>query len=714
MENNSFKTNPIGAQPITPQQQEVKEVTTSSVDRSIDGVANHVLKTQSVRTESTNLATKSITHKSESGVGFVQSVIKFFNRFFGEISLEDQKKGDEIRNKLVGLDRKLDEAIALGRKFNIEEKRSSQSTLLQNMQRGETYLKSVKEKLSEAQSILNSLKENQNNAKDLAFNYSTFGDLPTKIEEAVKQVSYLDARVSVTEKLYNIEKAIQNYSDDTSWDKFASLREQRRGLEKTISELPNYEYFNKDQEVLPYYNKELNFNQSAKLITYAFPGLKGYVERLSQGLDDSNTTRFQNLDQKVGKIIDLVSNYNQQAKVVEKLETKLYSQSLWDRFHRALIGSKGKKELRQQLDSAQKALLATGQKIEKENTFIPDEVTWVKKMAQNKALNLGQLVQHIDYAQTVVFSTINNRNEANKILNTLIEWLGKYEAAQISSDNVKLGEAQNTIQKELQNLSSTLLASKNLEGRKQPVASDILTQIKLLIPLTYPSLQAKTSYLLNLIDKQDLSAQLKGLPAQSTSLAAPAPEEIVNTAPAGTSVVEAPSETRIEEPVSERVGAIIQEETIVKPPENQIPVSQQQNVPETVEENIPPPPPIPETQVETPVTPESTPVTPEIVEHDIPMPPPLLEKSVEIPKPQNSGIVSETQPKKEIPKNTQQALLDSIQKGTTLKKVSEEEKNKPEQQTGLKSLFSKAMDDRRKLLKEDDHEEPEIPDDEWK
>jgi hypothetical protein len=265
----------------------------------------------------------------------VVEIIKIFFKRYATPTLEDQEQANKIIGAKQKLERQLDKIDAFTRKMQVEEKRlKSQFPSLNSLQKAAIQQAEFNQLLANAQSMLDDLESQEATTKSLADAYVWYEHVPTQIESIKEHVSYLQGRAKVSQALIMLERSLVAYGEpgQQPFAQFSSILENKDRLISVIKEtIGQNPALTEDSEIQKFLRTDdLSAYATYKVISVAYPGLKGQVERLFDAISSAKDQRIDLLKAKTHALDHLVKQYNSKAAKISELERRLYYPTTMD------------------------------------------------------------------------------------------------------------------------------------------------------------------------------------------------------------------------------------------------------------------------------------------------------------------------------------------------------------------------------------------------
>lgn len=536
-----------------------------------------------------------------------ESVKRFFNRhFFTPITNVERQKANEIKKLSLEIQTELDKASAASQKAkNADKKLRSSYPSDQSVKNCEDYLAQARAPLFKARQLIDSLKAKQEEANELAEAHSTFDSLAANIGAIEHELNLQEGQLAIGEKLLDLEKAMKAYKPEEKWAQFIEINERRNALHEAVRKITNENPALKNDSRLANYVGKSTFlpSDSHQVLSIAYPDLKGQIERLFDSTLEIVDQRIANLNKKIEVLVPLFTKYKELSKQIDHLESCLHDTTLYARIYRLFHNTE---KLEAQLEKAEKQSQDIFNGIEKECQFDQEEIAWIKKKGQYSP-ELAVLSSNIREVRKG-FSYLELRQPIANELSLLIQKLSEYSEAKILEKHTKTDkkDAAKLVERRKNNILSDIKAFapqlKKIKERKQadlPAnfdSLDALSQLKVLIPLAFPSLSVRTQIFADSIIEHKLEKEFSQAIEQ-----ADIDEEVL------TAEIELEEEGVLEEEGAQEEEALITEEAPLPPPRKlppptsrnagralPPPPTKQGIVSETVaSENVPQPPPPP-------------------------------------------------------------------------------------------------------------------------
>lgn len=624
-----------------------------------------------------DLGAKSISAERPR-TGALQSVVRFFNRRFSPVGIDEQKEADKIKLIIRQLEKDLDESHVLTQKAKLADKKlPDKLPSEQSIQNSFKYISQATESLVTAQKHLQELKTKEGVANELAEKHSSFDSLPQEIRKLENNVHYLEERVEVAQKLLNIEIAMKEYRSDGNWEQFNFILEQRKALNLGLKDLiTNSPILKSDSFIQRYVDKpHLTSRDIYEIIQHAFPGLTGQIERLLDYNLEIQKSRVKNLEKKSENLKPLFSKYQDVAKQINKIEKRIADTSIGGQFYRVF---NNEEKLKAQLRTAKEELKATYTSIKEQAIFIPEEIVWLQNFVKvnpefkELAKNIEQIRNNASYLEIREQTT----QQMDKVLHLLRQYrAGKpKEGEQLNAVKTEyLKQIKNELQTDVVTLAVILKSFKNIN---QDNAQDPITRLKTFIPLIFPALEQKTHAIFQLIEKEKLHEELNQ-----------ALQEIPSDQEMPQPMLAELSEASIRESGSTELF----QRTFIEEEPRSVPLAQTGTVsvpslPEAELRDTPIPSPLPQT-ASTLAPPPPPPPLPEAELSDLPIPSPLPQAAPPPPPPPSTQPASTIAPppklKQQRPTDSRANILEDIRKDQSvrLKKVSTTTQSEVERST---------------------------------
>jgi hypothetical protein len=463
--------------------------------------------------KSADLTSKSINVPQQ--LGFWNLIKIFFNRHFGEIKKEDKNQAEKIGEHIERVKQNI-EQILQSIRYATNEERTLAKTFptKKTIDISEKHLTRAHNQINLVKQHLQALKNNEFIAIDLANKHATYDALPGQISKLEIDVAYLEARVQVTEKLFNIEVAMSDYRNQGTWVQFIKVREKKNALGDTLRNIlanPNLKTEIGSQKFLA----KASWEGIYQLIKSAFPGLQGKVERLWDGVLVMHKQRIQALDQQAETLKALILQYKGESNRINSLENSLYSDSLMAKISRVVYP--GEDNLKKALTKAQDDQIATYKEIKKAAQFNPEELKWLAQIGRTNS-DQQKLSSDLEAIRHEI-SVLDVRQKMADQMNALLKKLSKYSGTHRSHLSVSGLDAtkRELIEKEIKTLQSgiqelaqnvkdwqikTSLLPKEFRNMK------ILDQLKNVISIYFPILNERNQVIFRLIEKTGLHEDL--------------------------------------------------------------------------------------------------------------------------------------------------------------------------------------------------------------
>ncbi len=485
---------------------------------------------------SSELSSKSISPTPVVKKEFVQKMRIFFSRY-STPTVEEQEQANGIIGAKQKLERQVDAIDAHARKMQVEEKRlkgpfpSSDSLQKATIQQAELNTLLVK-----AQSMLDDLESQKETTKNLADAYVWYENVPAQIESIQEHVSYLQGRAKVSQALIMLERSLVAYGKpkDQPFEQFASILENKNHLISVLKEVIERNATLKQdpeiQELLT--SKDLSVQAAYKIISIAYPGLKGHVERLFDAISSAKDQRVDLLKAKTTALAHLAEQYNKKANEINELERRLYHPTTFDGIKHPFTKPK---DIEKQIAQAKKEFKDIYDVLFTKGHFDLQENAWVKELG-NKHIAYQALNQHIEAVQQPL-SLIEERQQISDKTSQILDEFKTYEKEaktirkklnpQLEATQLRI-QAQVKLKQEIASHFQELVSTVRLVEKKQtrqeiPAASlnsfESLTQ---LVVAHFPKLENRFKKIAQLIEDHSFQREVtqfiqqKEVPASKT------------------------------------------------------------------------------------------------------------------------------------------------------------------------------------------------------
>ena len=514
----------LGVQEGAPQAQVLED--------QVNAQGAEVLAQKGAPPQGADLAEKKVEQKK----GWGEAITSFWNRRFGKISSDDQKKADEITQLSSQIEAELKQTVDDSKKArNAEKKFAGAYPSDQTVQNENEFLAAASTHLQTAQTLLITLKAKETDADELAEKHAAFDSLPTTIKRLEKEINLLEGRITLGKQLVKLEEKMKDYKPDEKWEQFKAVGRERHALYGTIKQLVTNNPALRDDPALKKYadKKNLLASDTSAIISLVYPDLKGNVGRIFDATHLITNNRLDNLRKQVQVLLPLFSKHRAVSKLIESLESSIHSKSLTAKISRLVHG---KEALEAQLEDAKNESAIILQDLKDKGQFDHEELKWLAERGEHNWA-IKTLAGDITDVQTSL-EYLELRDPVSHEIGQLIDRITEYGGAKVQLKRAKTPEYTKTATKAVVDTKAAIISdfrklSPQLETIKErkkgslPADFDTLdefSKFKVLIPLAFPSLKIKNGILSDLIVEQELTEDFNQAIQEGEEKVPPVPE----------------------------------------------------------------------------------------------------------------------------------------------------------------------------------------------
>ena len=364
-----------------------------------------------------------------------QSIVRYFSRHFGAIPETNKQKAQEIRELISKIDAELDQInVAAQTAKRLNRKADGAFPSLETIQFEETFQEEAAPHLKEASSLLIQLQAMRNDALELAEAHARYDSLSQRIDSLGKELHAQAGRMTVGQKLLDLEKAMQAYFPDKKWAQFTDITDKRKALYNEIQSVIGTNPAFKEDTTLQGLTKASNFaaTNSYDALQRMYPNLDSYVERLFDATVKVIEERYDALTQKIDEMIPLFAKHKKLSKQISELEFYIHDASLFARIYRFFHDIEA---LKAQLQEAKTELALVSAEIRSKGKFNHEEIQWVYEQGKSDekfgvlGSEVSDIKKGVDY--------LDLREPISSELSQLIQKLSEYRGAKLSEDQAK-------------------------------------------------------------------------------------------------------------------------------------------------------------------------------------------------------------------------------------------------------------------------------------
>jgi len=520
--NNPLSFSPSGSEPLsTPTSR--KEGTPSSQDQVIDVAIEQLKEITGEGNYSPNLKSKSVVAPPlEEGVW--DSIVKFFNRRFSEVTEAEQEEAQKINLMIGKVEQEINKMDQLAKQASLKEQAlKGKYPSDQSVDVTATYLTKAQLVLVKAKNHLLALKTKEHSAYQLAEDHAAFDALPGHIQRVEENVNYLEAKLEFIQKLFDLEIAIKDYKPQETWDQFVKVRDQRKSLTETFREMiEKNPAFKENPEAQKYLQlKAWSSDDLYQLGKSIFPGLKSQVERLLDSSVEIHDKRIEKLDNQMGTLKPLFSQYNKLSQRINDLENSIYGNTILSKISRLIHGES---KLKEKLQKKKIELAVTYKNINDNAKFKSTEVDWLNGVVKLQPEKL-RLLKDINAMQEGL-SYLKVRHSVSIDMNKLhrhLEFFRDHNQVveeSFDSNFIDFKKLNAILSSDIQNLAKDMQGWQ-IQQNKLPskfAKMDILSQLKVQISVSFPALEPRVASIFRMIEEKALHEELNQAIADKTKI----------------------------------------------------------------------------------------------------------------------------------------------------------------------------------------------------